>query len=142
VADDVLDALARDGLERYVDLFHADHLGYDDLANRVTQWWDLDSIDARYRQFLTTYRPMLDRWAARRRPSQHGAEAFADYVRALTSWRQLPYLDPGLPAELLPPDWSGRAAAELFAELKATLEGPAHSFVASAAGGAAPGSGP
>jgi phenylacetic acid degradation operon negative regulatory protein len=132
-ADDVLEALARDGLERYVDLFHADHLGYGGLADRVAQWWDLESIDARYRQFLTAYRPLVDRWAARRRPSEHSAEAFADYVQALTSWRQLPYLDPGLPADLLPADWSGRAAADLFAELKSTLEGPAHEYVAAGA---------
>jgi phenylacetic acid degradation operon negative regulatory protein len=130
VADDVLEALARDGLDRFVDIFHADHLGYDDLASRVAQWWDLETIDARYQQFLTAYRPLLDRWTARRRPSQHRAEAFADYVQALTSWRQLPYLDPGLPAELLPAGWSGRAAAELFAALQSTLEGPAHEYVA------------
>jgi phenylacetic acid degradation operon negative regulatory protein len=40
--------------------------------------------------------------------------AFADYVRVLTAWRRLPFLDPGLPHELLPPDWLGARAAELF----------------------------
>ena len=43
----------------------------------------------------------------RRTGSPPGAEAFADYVRALTSWRRLPYLDPGLPTDLLPASWSG-----------------------------------
>ena len=43
----------------------------------------------------------------------------------LTAWRRLPYLDPGLPAELLPADWSGLAAADLFDELDGLLRGPA-----------------
>ena len=55
--------------------------------------------------------------------------AFADYVRVLTTWRQLPYLDPGLPPALLPDDWSGARAAELFAVLKQVLEQPAHDYV-------------
>jgi phenylacetic acid degradation operon negative regulatory protein len=29
-------------------------------------------------------------------------------------WRVVPFLDPGLPAELLPADWPGPAAAECF----------------------------
>jgi phenylacetic acid degradation operon negative regulatory protein len=44
-------------------------------------------------------------------------QAFADYARVLTAWRRLPFLDPGLPHELLPPDWLGARAAELFGQL-------------------------
>jgi phenylacetic acid degradation operon negative regulatory protein len=132
VADDVRDVLARDGLERYVDLFQADHIGYDDLASRVAQWWELDRIDALYRDFITTYQPLLRRWVGRAPAAELGAEAFADYVRALTTWRQLPYLDPGLPVGLLPPTWSGSAAAQLFADLKSTLESLAHDYVTGA----------
>jgi phenylacetic acid degradation operon negative regulatory protein len=50
-------------------------------------------------------------------------------VRALTDWRRLPYLDPGLPAELLPDGWIGiRAAGDFFA-LRALLEEPARAHV-------------
>ena len=59
-------------------------------------------------------------------------EAFAGYVRALTDWRRLPYLDPGLPAELLPEDWIGIRAADLFFALQALLEEPARAHVKSA----------
>ena len=57
--------------------------------------------------------------------------AFADYVRALTDWRRLPYLDPGLPAELLPEEWIGVRAADLFFALRARLEEPARAHVKS-----------
>ncbi len=55
--------------------------------------------------------------------------AFADYVQALTSWRRLPYLDPGLPDAVLPKGWTGARAAELFLDLRERLAGPAEEFV-------------
>ena len=51
--------------------------------------------------------------------------AFADYVQLLTQWRRLPYLDPGLPEEFLPPGWRGLTAERIFAELHRFLNGPA-----------------
>jgi len=57
------------------------------------------------------------------------AAAFAAYVRVLTDWRRLPFLDPGLPADLLPVPWQGRVAAELFAALAARLAPAAERYV-------------
>jgi phenylacetic acid degradation operon negative regulatory protein len=48
-----------------------------------------------------------------------------DYTSVLDRWRRFPYLDPGLPVELLPSGWEGRAAADLFFELRELLEAPA-----------------
>jgi phenylacetic acid degradation operon negative regulatory protein len=50
-------------------------------------------------------------------------------VRAVTDWRQFPYLDPGLPTELLPRGWAGTRAAEQFFALRALLEEPARAYV-------------
>ena len=50
-------------------------------------------------------------------------------MRVLTDWRRLPYLDPGLPAELLPDGWVGIRAADLFFALRALLEEPARAYV-------------
>jgi phenylacetic acid degradation operon negative regulatory protein len=130
VADDARLVLARDDLDRFVELFHADHLGFGDVVTLVGKWWDLSAIDARYREFIAECEPLLTAWESRSRPGEFGAQAFADYVRVLTTWRQLPYLDPGLPPTLLPADWAGAAAATLFAALQARLEGPAHQYVA------------
>ena len=43
----------------------------------------------------------------------------------LTEWRRLPYRDPGIPLSLLPPDWNGVGAGELFGTLDAALGSPA-----------------
>jgi len=56
-------------------------------------------------------------------------------VRVLTDWRQLPYLDPGLPGELLAEGWVGIRAAEEFFALRSMLEGPARGYVTSVMAG-------
>lgn len=121
------DMLRRLDLTGNATLFRADHLAFGDLREKVRQWWDLDQLAALYEAFLRAHSPVLRRW--RRRGATRPAEAFADYVRVLTDWRQLPYLDPGLPAELLPTDWIGSRAADLFFTLQAQLDGAARDHV-------------
>lgn len=117
--DEARDMLSRHGLADYVDLFRSDYLAFADVRTAVAQWWDLDELHALYAAFLGAHGPVLAGWR-RRRTTDDGA-AFADWVRALTQWRRLPYLDPGLPAELLPRDWNGARAADLFFALQERL---------------------
>jgi phenylacetic acid degradation operon negative regulatory protein len=133
------DMLARLGLSGYADLFRADHLAArdlagGDLAGKVRQWWNLDQTERLAREFVTAYEPVLQGWS-RRRAQAHPREAFADYIRVLTDWRRLPYLDPGLPAELLPSGWAGARAAEVFFTLQSRL---ADAAAAHATGAQAP----
>ena len=131
------DMLARLGLTGYADLFRADHLAFGDLAAKVRQWWDLDRTESLACDFVTAYEPMLRGWAGRRAASRPH-EAFADYIRVLTDWRRLPYLDPGLPAELLPPRWAGAQAAGIFFTLQSRLAGAAAGHAARATGAGVP----
>jgi len=127
------ETLARLGLSGYADLFHADHLAFGDLAAKVRQWWDLDRTERLASDFVAAYEPVLRGWPARRAAARP-REAFADYVRVLTDWRHLPYLDPGLPAELLPPGWAGARAAEIFFTLRSRLAGAASEHAARVTG--------
>jgi len=122
LAQETAKVLARSDLDRYVEMFRGDHLGFTDLAAKVRQWWDLDELSARSAEFTARYRPVAGRLAGR---AVTDAEAFRFYVPMLTTWRRLPYLDPGLPLELLPAGWTGEAATELFAELNSELREPA-----------------
>ncbi len=117
--DATADMLRRLDLEGYADLFHAEHLAFGDVREKIRDWWDLDQLEALYTAFLDEHTPALRRW--QRRKTAHEADAFADYVRVLTDWRRLPYLDPGLPAELLPTGWAGIRAADLFFTLHSRL---------------------
>ena len=121
------DVLERSDLVSYVDLFRADYLAFGEVRTQVAQWWDLERLQALYDEFLGAFGPVLTRWRRRRSPAE--GEAFADYVRALTAWRRLPYLDPGLPGDVLPSGWHGARAADLFFELHARLAEPAHRHV-------------
>ena len=119
--DETVQALDREGLTAYTELFRGDYLGAGDVAGRIGEWWDLMSLTTLYSDFCRAYRPV-----ARRRSGASPAAAFAAYVPMLTAWRRLPYLDPGLPLEHLPPDWPGIEAAELFASLDSRLREDAH----------------
>ncbi len=126
--DTTAETLRRLELDSYADLFHADHLAFGDPAAKIRGWWDLDELERRYASFIRVHEPALRRWE-QDSPAAAEREAFADYVRVLTDWRRLPYLDPGLPAALLPDGWTGIRAAEEFFALRALLEEPARAYV-------------
>ncbi|MBB5895135.1 phenylacetic acid degradation operon negative regulatory protein [Kutzneria kofuensis] len=122
--------LRQQDLDGYADLFRADHLAFGDVARKMRQWWDFDELERQYAAFLDEHEPVWQRW--KRKRAGEGREAFVDYVRVLTSWRRLPYLDPGLPAELLPAGWVGTRAADLFFAMRERLEDGARAHVAGA----------
>ncbi len=104
LADRAVALVTAAGLADYVTWFAGDSIG----RVEVGHWWDLAAL-------RTLYLAFLDRWSAQRVPIQltDGA-AFARYVTLVDHWRQFPRIDPGLPARLLPDDWQGRQAWELF----------------------------
>jgi phenylacetic acid degradation operon negative regulatory protein len=85
-----------------------------DLADAVARWWDLPQLRALHDGFLAERSADLHLAPAEISPEQ----AFVAYVRALDSWRGIPYVDPGLPLELLPAGWPGRETTELFLTLR------------------------
>jgi phenylacetic acid degradation operon negative regulatory protein len=127
LAEETRKTLAAQGLQSYVELFTAEHYAFAELAELVGTWWDLDGLRSLYEDFLQTYEPLLRKWNRRR--SIDGAEAFADSLRAVDAWRQMPFLDPGLPLELLPANWAGNRASNVFFALDAKLRAPGRAFV-------------
>lgn len=117
--DETLAALDRAGLTSYTELFRGAYLGSGPAEVRVGEWWDLPAIAKLYDEFVADHRSLT------RLRSPDPGRAFTAYVPMLTAWRRLPYLDPGIPLELLPSDWPGIRAGDLFAELDARLRGPA-----------------
>ncbi|MFJ6619463.1 PaaX family transcriptional regulator C-terminal domain-containing protein [Kitasatospora sp. NPDC091335] len=120
--------LDRLGLSAYVHLFlSAEYAGFADLPTAVAGWWDLPAIEAQYAAFADAWRPAAEE--LRGGSPVDPAEAFRDYVPMLTRWRRLPYLDPGLPAPLLPADWNAVPARAVFTELHALLAEPSLRYV-------------
>lgn len=121
ILDEVRAALDHAELSDYVDLFLGEPV--DQLPDAIQRWWDLDELEPLYQSFLDTFAPLLDDRLGEK-------ESFAAYVSAVTQWRHLVYLDPGIPLELLPSGWSGVEAEHLFSRLHRALSGPAERFVA------------
>jgi phenylacetic acid degradation operon negative regulatory protein len=118
--------LTRLRLDPYVDLFRGEHLGFAATAEAVARWWDLTGIAKQHEAFLDRHAPVLRDWDHREdTPPQ---EAYRDYLLALDSWRHLPYVDPGLPAALLPADWPGVRSAAVFQALHARLRNAGAEF--------------
>jgi phenylacetic acid degradation operon negative regulatory protein len=104
--DEVEKALADAGAAD-AQVFVGTHAGFGDLATLARQAWDLDAIEARYEEFVTRFRGRAQR------------DALTGTVELVHAWRRFPWIDPALPAELLPKPWQGGAAARLFARLHA-----------------------
>lgn len=111
-------ALRREGLDPYVTLWSAGHVGFTSTADMVASAWDLPAIRGAYDSYVSAQSPVL---ASLEAATPDDREAFRRYVANVNAWRTLPYLDPGLPLAALPAQWPSAEAAALFDTLAARL---------------------
>jgi phenylacetic acid degradation operon negative regulatory protein len=105
-------ALSQLGVERYTVLTGAEVA----LGSGVdpTSAWDLDGLRQTYVDLVAHLTVEASRLRRRRtRP----ATALVTRTELMSSWRSLAQHDPGLPAELLPPDWPGVEARRLVVQV-------------------------
>jgi phenylacetic acid degradation operon negative regulatory protein len=77
----------------------------------VHEAWDLPTLAREYAEFLAEFENA---------PAAGDEAAFAALTRMVHAWRRFPFRDPGLPAALLPPDWVGQRAREVFVRRRST----------------------
>ena len=99
-----------------------------DQQQVVAQAWALEDVERRYHDFVMAMSGV---------EVSGGDKAFRRQVCLVQEWRRFPFLDPGLPADLMPPTWPGPAAAALFrarhAEWHAAAQGHWEALCAAAA---------
>ena len=89
----------------------------DDPRVRAALAWDLDELGTSYARWREEAGSIVSRPDLPTGPVGSADErAFAVRSLLVHEWRKFLFSDPGLPAELLPPDWPGDAAACFFAE--------------------------
>ena len=88
------------------------------LARRC---WDLDQLADGYREWMRHWQTRID-------ADLDDRQALVARIEMVHDYRKFPFSDPDLPAELLPGDWPGAAAHELFLKLYDTWAGPAMRF--------------
>jgi phenylacetic acid degradation operon negative regulatory protein len=121
------------GVRPYVECFTANHDGFGSGEELITRCWDLERLDEYYTSFIQSYEPALkqhkDRLAAGN--GLDPEECFIQRFMLVHEYRSSPYLDPNLPLELLPEDWPGERATQLFQEYHDLLVDQAETFVSS-----------
>jgi phenylacetic acid degradation operon negative regulatory protein len=118
---------AGDGSVAEVVSFFAQIGGIGDPAKVVAEAWDLEGVADAYRAFVARF--------GRVRPGSPEAR-FRAQTQMVHEWRKFPFLDPDLPAAMLPRGWPRKRAHDLFQERHAQWHAAAQEhFAALEAGG-------
>ena len=126
---EALALLERHGVHGFARVFSGALEGPGEDADLVAQCWDLGAVADRYQAFLDHYERIARRGAAaKRRGSLSDRDAFVTRFALTHDFRRFPFIDPDLPAALLPPRWPGVRARRLFATLNALLRRGAFRF--------------
>jgi phenylacetic acid degradation operon negative regulatory protein len=130
LADDAILLAHSLKVEKYLNIFSAQHLAFEPTPTVVATWWDFEGIQEIYRSFSKTAAPVAKYWNGKKGPIDP-ERAFCDYTKILTNWRHAPYFDPGLPKDFLPKNWAGFSATDTFFTLHDKLAEPALDYVLS-----------
>jgi phenylacetic acid degradation operon negative regulatory protein len=112
-AGEAIRVLREAGVAEEAHVFEATRSGLADVRVMVAAAWDLSAIEEQYEQFIGEFRATA------------AADPLARQVELVHTWRRFPAIDPGLPRELLPAQWSGLTAARLFADRRLRWSGDA-----------------
>ena len=120
-------------LRDYVEWFSGEHRGFSQNRHMVQRSWDLERLNDTYAAFNARFEPRLTDFQARLRQAHNHQPEPADYFTErfwlVHEFRSFPYVDPNLPAELLPENWLGYRAEEVFTTFRNILTEKAERFV-------------
>lgn len=97
-----------------IEMFTARHDGFADPKSIVARCWNLKEINARYKSFIEKYQPLYDQDRLARGNSNSPSDHFVRRFTLIHEFRRFPFFDPNLPIDLLPSDWHGAEATDLF----------------------------
>jgi phenylacetic acid degradation operon negative regulatory protein len=118
----------------YVEFFAAEHWGFSSDREIVARCWDLKRLNDYYAAFIARYDPLFQEYKAQLAAgdSLEPQQCFVQRFMLIHEYRSSPYVDPNLPPELLPDDWLGERATQLFQQYHNLLVEKAEAFVDSA----------
>jgi len=82
----------------------------------VQRCWNIEEINAKYREFIDAYQAEYEALGERLRQNEEVADShcFVEKTKLVHQYRKFLFIDPDLPQELLPDLWLGKEADELF----------------------------
>ena len=119
------------GIQGHVEIFSAEHFGFASDQEVAERCWNLEELNRTYAAFIAKYEPDFLDYMKRvsRGDDLEPSECFVRRFMLVHEYRSFPYVDPNLPSELLPNDWLGDKATQLFQEHHRLLTPKANAFV-------------
>lgn len=126
------------GARRYATYFSDTHLHLISDEEVVQRCWDLSALNRGYSAFLKRYQPALAEAESAFTAGEPlpPAECFRRRFWLTLDYAEFPRRDPNLPAPLLPANWRGGEAAEVFLTYHRLLREPSETFVTRTLGAA------
>lgn len=125
--DHINEMFDRYGIQSYADFFVSDYEGPGRDKDLIHKCWDLEQLGLKYQAFIEEYEPKLESFIASNLASDE-ARCFVEKTELVHEYRKFLFYDPGLPDVLLPQDWIGFEAAELFKQYYRLLSSPANRY--------------
>lgn len=126
--EQVVDAL---NIRNYVEFFIVEHQGFSSDEEIVSRCWNLQQLNEYYAALIARYDPLFQRYKNQLKTGDglEPQECFVQRFMLIHEYRSSPYVDPNLPLELLPDDWLGERATQLFQQYHDLLIEGAKAFV-------------
>jgi len=116
-------------VKEYVNFFVSQYDGPNEDATLIRKCWNLEEINERYEKFMQDY---SQKYVIAKNKIDKGemtdAQCFVERTILVHEYRKFLFVDPGLPAELLPEKWLGDSAAALFTDYYVALAQKANHF--------------
>lgn len=119
------------GIDSFVDMFSGGYLGPSTATNLVERCWDLPAIETQYQEFVDRYEQEYKTLLKKGNGASHISpqECFIRRFWLTHMFQSFPLKDPNLPISLLPDNWVGIQARELFDNYHRLLGEHANQFV-------------
>lgn len=126
--NEIVDSL---NIHAHVELFTAEHCGFSSDEEIVARCWNLKELNDYYGDFIAHYDPAFQECQAQLMTGDglKLSDCFVQRFMLVHEYRSSLYVDPNLPPELLPDDWLGHRAAQLFQQYRDLLSEKAEAFV-------------
>lgn len=112
-----------------VEMFSGIHLGLSEDQQLVQRCWNLPLLATQYKEFIAKFEKQYLACRNNGKFTPTLDECFVQRFWLMHHFQNFPRVDPNLPAALLPPDWIGFRARQLFDDYHGILEKPANEFV-------------
>ncbi|WP_428774194.1 PaaX family transcriptional regulator [Vibrio sp.] len=99
------------------------------VRNMVSQSWDIERIEAEYKQFAALFLPAWQILAAMDADEISAEDAFKMRLLVIHFYRRIIVRDPDLPSELLPKDWPRKEAEQLTINIYRKVHAKALQYV-------------